>query len=190
MWRQTRSGHTSDSHRLQFDGFSSFLFFKFGFFFFFNISRVQNITNEQFLYSSNVIYKKLSGLEGGGVLQICSTVHIIAILRIYRRSLINSNKWGKLWVWREREEIEGGGGREREIVRDEHFKLVLPLLAFTTAEWCIAPNEKQTKTPHGSRVTPKASSRGLRNFHGHCVLGQTVQCWLVLFMILPAGETR
>lgn len=95
---------------------------------------MQNITNEQFLYSSNVIYKKLSGLEGGGVLQICSTVHIIAILRIYRRSLINSNKWGKLWVWKEREETEGGGGREGEIVRDEHFKLVLPLLAFTTAE--------------------------------------------------------
>lgn len=49
------------------------------------------------LYSSNVIYKK----RGRGVLQICSTVHIIAILRIYRRSLINSNK-------------PGGGGGVRE----------------------------------------------------------------------------
>lgn len=86
--------HTSYSHQLQFVVFS-FLILSF---FFLLISRVQNITNETILYSSNVIYKNGwgwgGGGGGGGVLQICSTVHIFAILRIYRRSLINSNKWG------------------------------------------------------------------------------------------------
>lgn len=78
--------HTSYSHQLQF-----VVFFLILIFFFFFISRVQNITNEQFCIQV-MLYTRTGGWRGRVVLQICSTVHIIAILRIYRRSLINSNK--------------------------------------------------------------------------------------------------
>lgn len=42
-----------------------------------------------------MLYTRIRG-AGHRVLQICSTVHIIAILRIYRWSLINSNKEGNV----------------------------------------------------------------------------------------------
>lgn len=74
--------HTRTSLSFSLFNFDSFFVFVFQY-------RVQNITNEQFCIQV-MLYTRT-----GGVLQICSTVHIISILRIYIRSLINSNKKGK-----------------------------------------------------------------------------------------------
>lgn len=56
---------------------------------------MQNITNEQFCIQV-MLYTRTGGV-GRGVLQICSTVHIIAILRIYRDLLltVTNGGWGR-----------------------------------------------------------------------------------------------
>lgn len=60
--------HTSYSHQLQFVVFS---FFNLDFFFF--ISRVQNITNEQFCIQV-MLYTRTGGVGGGGItnMQYCT----------------------------------------------------------------------------------------------------------------------
>lgn len=69
---------------------------------------MQNITNEQFCIQV-MLYTRTGGGVGG--LQICSTVHVIAILRIYRRSLNDSNQSGNPGMGR------GGSGGAGGIVR-------------------------------------------------------------------------
>lgn len=54
-----------------------------------------------------MLYTRTGGGVGG--LQICSTVHVIAILRIYRRSLNDSNQSGNPGVGRGRGAVEGRG---------------------------------------------------------------------------------
>lgn len=54
---------------------------------------MQNITNEQFCIQVMLYTRRV----GRGVLQICSTVHIIAILRIYRDLLLTVTNGGELY---------------------------------------------------------------------------------------------
>lgn len=136
----------------------------------------------------------------GYLLQICCTVHIIAILRIYRRSLIN--KRGELSEGRRKRNLyetsiaiksQNGcrGNPTLPCSFSHHLHSRLNKMMHSTLK--KKRGNKKLREENGAAArwrSPRSRRRRLRDFHGHCVLWQTVQRWLVLLQILPETGQR